>query len=351
MRPATAPLTFTDFPATGFTARVDFGALPDEVVDAERGRRAIGRMMLTSGVFGGESPAGTPDERFEEAIGSIDPADLFGEYKWYVTIVVEKQIEQPDDEVAALAFASSRSMFEIADEAVAETRDALDLLAAIASAVVSERAFATVVLEDRVHLLAAGRAPAGVPVMEAGAVGISMTSTLERIEGRVRVLAELDPRQAAREEWLARAAHWRMQTLREADPWKRYQWAFVGLEILIHKLYARVRDDVASRLRLELPDGDFEAGLPIADLLWTPERAPLTARFAVAATALFPESALEDVQTFRTVKEARDRLSHGSLRSEDELPIASVVGLFGKYVEGAVKQFVFGRAPTTDWEA
>ena len=39
------------------------------------------------------------------------------------------------------------------------------------------------------------------------------------------------------EAWLERDAHWRFQTLLETDPWKRFMWSFVALEVLSLPLY------------------------------------------------------------------------------------------------------------------
>jgi hypothetical protein len=66
--------------------------------------------------------------------------------------------------------------------------------------------------------------------------------------------------------------------------------------------------------------------------------------------ALFPQSATADTDRFRTVKRARDRLAHGSLREEDELPLSEVVDLFDRYLAGALKHVTFGRDATVTWE-
>src|SRR5207253_1725684 len=127
-------------------------------------------------------------------------------------------------------------------------------------------------------------------------------------------------------------------------------WSAVGLEIIIQKLYERFREQIVQRLRLEGSEGVIEAPLPIPELVWADDRTPLLARFAYVAMALYPHSATADTDRFRTVKRARDRLAHGSLREEGELPLSEVVDLFDKYLAGALKHVTFGRDATVPWE-
>jgi hypothetical protein len=135
-------------------------------------------------------------------------------------------------------------------------------------------------------------------------------------------------------------AHWRAQVLLERDPWKRFLWSFIALEVLTHKLYEHVRDDIVGRLGLRTETGQIEHAFPIEEMLWKPDRAPVASKFAMVADALFPDSAVDDATTFRDLKKARDRLSHGASRNEAEVPASQAFELLQKYVTGAVEKLV-----------
>lgn len=353
LRPAGVPLAYPGFPSAGWSAWIDFGPVPDEIIEAERGRRAIGREMLR-GLFGAEdAPGAAPAERVAAAYDEIDPEELFGDFNWYVTLAVSRTLDVAEDSLGPGDFAFTRDAFELESDALQLGRDGLDLLCAVASAIVEPRLFRTVARDDRVLFHAEGRRPAGVPVITPGGVDLLVTAgeeSLARLGRRLAVLSAVDFSAATQEAWLTRISHWRVQVLTETDPWKRFLWSAVGLEIVTQKLYEGFREQIVQRLRLEGSEGVIDAPLPIPELVWADDRTPLLARFAYVAMALFPQSATADTDRFRTVKRARDRLAHGSLRDEAELPLSEVVDLFEKYLAGALKHVTFGRDATVPWE-
>lgn len=353
VRPEGAPLTFAGFPRPEWSASIDFGPVPDEVIEAERGRRAIGREMLR-GLFGAaDAPGEGPAERVAASYNEVEPAELFGDFNWYVTLRVSRAVDVADDSLGPGDFAFTREASELESEALNVGREALDLLCAVASAIVEPRLFSTLARDDRVLFYAEGRRPAGVPVITPGGIDLLVTAgeeSLAKLRRRLSVLGAVDFRAATQEAWLTRMSHWRVQVLIETDPWKRFLWSAVGLEILTQKLYERFRMPIVERLRLESSEGIIAGLLPLSEIIWPEERAPLVAKFAFVAMTLFPESAADDTAHFRNVKRARDDLAHGSLREEEQLPLTQVVSLFGRYVEGALKHLTFGQPPTTPWE-
>lgn len=350
LRPDGAPILFTGYPDDLSSARIDFGPVPDDVAKAELGRRILGRVML--GVLGAEYDGMTPDEKFAAAAEEFGPDPPYAEFNWYSTLVVSRELDVPETDMNLSSFAFVDDAFAVADEARAHAKDALDVLTTIASTVVDPRAFDELVLDDRVHLFAPGKHPAGVPIMTVSAAGAATrgTESVERLERRLRAFSSVDTRGALREVWLTRTSHWHVQALLEADPWKRFLWSFVGLEVLTNKLHDHFRDDVIARLRLEQEGGVIDSPLPLDALAWSSDRAPLAARFAIVAVALFPESASDDTARFREIKIARDRLSHGSLREESDLPVSAAMGLLAKYLDGAIKSLMFQVPADTEWE-
>jgi hypothetical protein len=147
-------------------------------------------------------------------------------------------------------------------------------------------------------------------------------------------------------------AHWRSQVLIETDPWKKFLFTFIGLEILTHKLFDQFRDPLVERLRLASSKDEIEtASLPLAELILEPSRAPLRARFALVAIELYPETAADDTRRFAEAKTARDELAHGSLQSEAQLPIGMIEELFKRYLDGALKRLLLNLPASASWDA
>jgi hypothetical protein len=136
--------------------------VPDELIEAERGRRAIGREMLR-GLFGAaDAPGDAPPDRVAASYDEIDPAELFGDFNWYVTLAVSRTFDVADDSLGPGDFAFTRDAFDLESEVLPIGREALDLLCAVAAAIVEPRLFSTVAREDRVLFYVEGRRAAGV---------------------------------------------------------------------------------------------------------------------------------------------------------------------------------------------
>ena len=349
-RPAGAPLRFSDFPAAGEEVVIDLGPVPDEIIEANRVRRGIGGAMLS--VLGGGGEALTFQERVDRALSEGVGVDDLEQREWYVTVTVSRVVEVPDELVTDTDFAFVHPRSALADEFVAYAKSHLDAVVTIASTIIDPRVFGEVVLDDRVLIFIEGKRPGGFPVMR-GSANLSVTrggESVDQLQRRIDLLRGTDLAELA-SSGLASVAHWRVQALQETDPWKRFSWTFLGLEILTHKLSVRLRQTFLDRLALRVAgDQRIDDELPLDEVVWRPERMPLKARFAVVASILLPESAREDTETFGELKDVRDGVAHGTVRSESELPNSACETLFEKYLAGAIKHVIFGVSASIAWE-
>ena len=303
-------------------------------------------------VFGGGGEVVSAREEVERILAEYGDDPLVAEHSSYVTLRHQREIEVNDEEVADWDILFLSSHFDIDEEARSYARPCLDLVATIISTV-EPRAFANLVLDDRVLLFAEGKRPSGITVSKVSAElsVIRGGQSVAELTQRLSLLAGIDPGHAANQEWLHRIAHWRVQALVENDPWKQFLWSFLALEILANKLFDVFHDSIVKRLRLVNEAGQLLTdGLPLGELVWDVARMPLQARFALVAAELFPDSAADDVARFRTAKKARDRLSHGSLRSEDELPRAVTQELLETYLTGSLKRLLLNIPARAPWD-
>lgn len=325
-RPRGAPIRFLAFPDSRCNAVVDFGPVPSDIAAAEKGRRALGVVMLRA--LTGQLAADSPDEALNSVFAELSEESLFGNFSWYTSLVISRDLELADDQVAPTSFVIPVDLNQIAAEQISLAKPALDVLTTVAATIVDHQIFDRIVLDDRVLLFADGKRPSGVPVLSTPPVTLNLKHGSEGarlLSARLASFSVMDPRAASNERWLEMTAHWRVQGLVESDPVKLFLWSFFGLEILIHQLYERM-----------VVDGNVRS---------------LGDRFASVAQVMFPDSHADDDQRFREIKKARDLLSHGSLRDLSTLPGAQTAGLFAKYLDGATKRLLFGTSATDSWEA
>jgi hypothetical protein len=346
--PPGSPVIFDDFPSAGESVTLHFGAVPADTVEANRVRMAIASVALNS-LFGGGPTGG---DAVTARLSEMGDDDLMGDYDWYVTLALARHVEVPDQSIADVEFLWMRDAHRLAEPLQEYARPTLDQLATLAASIVDGSVFEHLVLDDRILLSAEGKRASGVPVFTAGGIDAHVRrgeESLRQLDKRLEVLRGVDVASAAQAGWLTRVAHWRMLALTETDPWKRFLWGIFCLEILTHKLYE------AHRPALQQSERGFRRVRKLVArwLFWlrTEPLPPVTlrARFSVVAGALFPEDSADDVRDFSRVKKARDRLSHGNLRDEAELPQGDLSRLLQKYFEGAVKRHLLGVPASSPW--
>lgn len=353
LTPSNTPITFANFPRRRERVAVFFGSVPPDVIEAERTRRALWRVLLLRLVDEGRS--GEIAAVVDEILADMGDHPSFKEHGWYVTLVHSREIKIPDESVIDSDIVFFKDAYRQEEDLARYARDALDLAAAVTATIVDPNAFSFLVHDDKVLLHAEGKRSSGIPRIEVGLGAVSVgrgAESVERLGKRLDVLAAVDPNRFAGSSWIARFAHWRLQALAESDPWKRFLWGCFALEILTHKLYDQYRPALAARLGLVdeggvtlLPDA-----LPTDSLLWDSERAPLKARFAVVAASLLGTSAKEDVEAFGEVLKARGELAHGAIREANQLPQHRLDSLLVRYSDAALKAEL-GRDPASPWES
>jgi hypothetical protein len=335
-----------DFPAPGERASIYLGAPHEETLTGIRVRRAIGTLILSW--LSGRVEEGTQSEpAIERALEQDKEAPKPEDFHWWVTVIIERDIQLPDatlNEHNRYVWVASREALSAAEEFGAYAAPYLDLLATYASTVVSPSLFERVV-DEGVFFVAAGREPFGWPELTASGEGNVIRPLealdLPRLERVLRAAAAALP---AAHSWLRQIKTWRLAALKERDPWKKFQWTFLALEILANKLSDRFRKEVLDQLQLR-GQGDASPSPAMDALVWGKERMPLQAKFALVALALSPATAADDVVTFGRIKKARDDLSHGQVDDPEVFPQQEAASLLERYLAAAVDRLLPGPPP------
>ena len=332
------PIPGSPFEGAGFPERcsrceVHFGAVPSCIREQIRDRDALAQAIL-SRVFGGETLS--LNDAAERIAGVNAPRD-YAEHNFYVTIVLDNGVELPDEALHEDARTwIDLSRLETYDRRLrSQGAQALDVVTAYLAPIVDPGIFRELVEQDRFYFLPPdGRPCVFYPNFQMGTASLSVARGAQSFPGeRVRDLLAGLGRHAWQEHVaLGRALTWYAKAMTTADRWRRFEATVFALEVLTNKLGESLRPALVESLRgagtmFSLPASVVDA------TLWQSERMPLTARFAIVAATLSPETSEQDVEIFARVKAARDRLSHGQVFDEDELPAADAESLLQRYTD------------------
>jgi hypothetical protein len=254
----------------------------------------------------------------EEALREED-ARAARQPNWYVSVVVEQDIDLQEGFVPDRKYlwVDVAKAMELEAGLRSHASPHLDVLATCVSTVIASDFFEEVVVDDRVFFSAPGRDSFGLPSFSVGAVGVIMERPLEslaltELERRLHGAAKL-PR--GKHQSLDTVARWHLAAIAERDPWKRFFWSFLALEVLTHRLFAIL--DTPTEGRMDLAD-----------------------RFELVALRLFPDRAASDLADFRRGKKARDDLAHGRPREADRLPVMAVRSLLERYLAAGLQYWI-----------
>lgn len=326
-------LVAPDFPTAGDRGVAWLGAVPEWLPEIRWKRAAIGH-ALRRAMFGA-TEGKSVSELIEERLAS-DPLPTFQEQGWYVTVAVEREVEigvaQPGG--PELIWVEVEDVEPLLEALRDEFAGPINLLAAtIEDTLGIPGLFEQVILEDHLCFFHEDRPPLSIPQLEfhAGALSVKKSGTeaaLADLRQRVTALGSTWPEARA----LERAVHWYLAALQSRNRWNRFQWAFLALEILTHKLASRHYSRVVKRVSFDAGDGGGTVRQSLGSLVPPLERLTLAPRFAIVALGLSPSTAEEDLATFASAKKARDDLAHGQITDPAELPDTGALSLVRRYL-------------------
>jgi hypothetical protein len=337
------PIILKDSPSDGEVVEVLFGEPHKLNFEAHRRKTALANVILDM-TFGRRitiSDEYTFDDAIRDQLANEHTVPVPKSYSWYVTISLQRDIEVNDQFITKSEF----PLAKIPDETkFREFRNYatpyINQIASIISTVLGAEFFENVLFDEVLFSSANGivtRLPELQDFKMSGRMSVSRP--IESFDGAgLRALLTSERLQRyAKNGWLDSVVYWHSATLNEPDHWKAFQYAFLSLEILIHKvnnrLYSSVRDSFVFKQR----DGELMLGLPMADLFGSEERLSLVAKFCIVALGLSPGTADADIQAFKSAKDTRDKFSHGNIRDESDLPLHAVRDLSTRYLEAVFR--------------
>lgn len=345
------PLTLEPLHLTGDAnparALVYFGEPVPWVLEAFQIRRIIGRWWLNTTFRGMPLPT-DPDTAIAEEISQINLGESWHD-PWYVTIVVEQDIDVTDSGITDYQYVwLVDDIWERASRFQMIAVPHIDRLALLASTAMSIAAFEKVVIEDHVYFAAPGRRTFGLPEPRMSA-RLQVSRPLhsldeEALERRLHAALDLTPSDLG---WLDRVTPWLLAGLREEDPWKAFMQLFTGLELLHEGLVKRYYDRVVGSGCVHGSDLASLKSTPVLAALLNRKQTKISSRrdlsqqgeFAVIALALFPLDADADFETFVRIKRLRNDVSHGDRTfAETTFPVSDLRKLLTRYLDAAIQE-------------
>lgn len=325
--PPGSPVEVSAFPKRGWTTTIWLGAPVPWILDAEGFAQAALRTFFTGELGRAQNADPVALQRLTELRESLGPTGKEG--RWWVTIVCEQQVDVPDDEWLDRPFiwVSPRVTDGMASEARTKTSRAIDVLAGFVASTMPN-AITGAPLFDRVFMRSGTRQP--FPLLTPGAFPPSVhvsSSVPVDASGLGRAMRGLRPVL----DRLESSFYWWARSIEEPDDWRRFQFQYLALEILVAKMEQVAKRAVLPTLRV----GDGAAGVVPPQLLG--ERLTPAISFALVALMLSPKTAADDSDTFASLKSTRDRASHGGVTIGETLPTAVAGALLARYLSLAVR--------------
>lgn len=337
--PCGKPIVLKDCPLKAESVEILLGEEPTNLFEAHRRKTALANVILDA-TFGRHivlSDEYTLDDAIGDQMQNTVTVPVPMTSDWYVTILIEREVELEAEQFVNGEFPLIRLPETIKRSAFRDyTKLHLDYIASILSTVLGTEFFESVILDEVLFVGPGGivtRIPEQGDFKMSGR--LSVAKPIESLDciGLYDLLSDDRMRVCAKDHYLESAIHWYAAMLIETDPWKAFQYAFLALEILTHKMSKRLYNSVRDCFEFKQQDGEPLSELPITELFGNEERLSLLTKFCIMALGLRPREVKNDVSKFKAAKKARDKFSHGEIRDETELPLHSLRELCLNYFE------------------
>jgi hypothetical protein len=337
-------LSLKDFPKKGYDSHILLGAPSEIILRANKIARALGMAILMRLVGGSAGNKLDLDKEIQKKIISPDNSFARSDHNWYITITSERIVEIPDsqNQGSEYLWIAPEPALELEKKHEVDLKENLDLLTTYLSTHFKQSFFKTLIVEDRLILLAKGKKPLGLPQWGVGNASVSITSTMEslKLDKLHELLTMLRDASEAQHERLKTVKHWRIASLQESDRWKQFQWGFLALEVLTNKLCASLYGSVTESVVLSKDGTDDSAKIAMKSIVIEKGKMSLRSRFAVVALGLSAPSADADMKKFVELKKARDQIAHGHILQPDDLPLVSLNNLLDRYLSLATHYYL-----------
>ncbi len=348
--PSAKPLVISNYPQANEKSEIILGEFPKDYEIAFQARKAFVRSLADSFII--QANREGEDNVFDDYIQkTIETSELkVSEEDWncYITFIIDKEIEIEDEYIKNRKYLwlNARIATQLKEEFHQYCQLYLDRLTSLGIIVFGEDIISNIVVEDEIFC-APDKMPFSQFEIKGGEASISLE--LDPIEEKLdqktieNLLNNFCKLSSRVHKFFDSARHWYLAAEKETDPWKRFMWGFLVMEILASKISNQLYDHVMGSLTIEYDaidnddDRKIEPWISLKELYPPKDRLNLTQKFTIMAIGLKSKTILKDIEAFKKIKKSRDRLSHGDLKNESELPLHEFLPLLRRYFVEAIK--------------
>ncbi|MCE7011824.1 hypothetical protein LWC34_54770 [Kibdelosporangium philippinense] len=241
-------------------ATVSMGDVPEDILDAHGRSSSVLRYFI---------------DRSCEIERKDPPVDWVSKETAYICLGVKFSVDLPVRDGAegeAYAWYEYLEAEKVIEGATSKARDLLDEMSLIVLVKFGREIVARQIFDSRAYIIADGKPSQPVPIFRAGrAVAIRINSPETLPFGELEKLTVDDFRYNPAAVSIGR---WMSLGLAESDPFKKFMWGFIGIEVLVKKVVSKNPDIIANKLRFSVDEGEDVAGIAVRELIWP---APSTA--------------------------------------------------------------------------
>lgn len=354
------PFTINNFPDKEWELTCFFGEVPEKIKHVHYSIKGFGLLCIQSLVNAVDSTK-TGQEQLEECIlkAKSEFKDLT-KYKWYTTVVVEKDINIQNFKTDDLAlFSGKETLFEknfvyptaraklfggellVLLNKEKEKLNFPDLFNKVTICLMTEipNSFFSKVIDEGYALIINGTYVIGKTNFTFSA-DLNVNKKYKTLN-QDKIISLIKHKGTSQNDWLKSVSHWYMAMMHEEDKWKKFYFGFICLEILTHKIFKKILQDKQLDVHLKTSEGyDKLVNIPISDVF--PEetnRITIATKFSFVAGILNPEKYSGDKAIFKKCKDVRDKISHGEIITIEELPVVELQTILDSYIQKMITNY------------
>lgn len=334
--PPNNPFELQNYPCQDDITKIYFGKVPDFISETLIIHETLGKSFIQ--MSSGRSLGITGDDLITQTLALNKGKDGFARYGWNITFTIERKINIPLEHIkdnSKYLWLDMGYIGPLSAKFQWECKKYFGELISTLTPTIGEEFLETEIFSYYL-IQSDSRAIFTFPNMDGTCYSYS-PPPMESFDGE-KLQKILDSIQKKDSQDLKSVKHWYLNVLKENDIWKIFLWSFLGLEILSNKYTKNHFHSFIEELQSNNTEHDTSV---VSNFLPEKNRMTMNAKFSIMASRLDKENVTSDSETFKDLAKMRNRLAHGEVIQEKDLPYYKARELFYKYYKLAVDKVIF----------
>lgn len=340
--PKKNPIIMENYPNKGNISKIYLGDLPRDIKEVMIADDVIGKRTISA--LSGNSDSEPLEQKIDKAIQSNINKNIFKSINWLITIEIiisfkiDSKYQKNNRKYLWLDVVHSDRLFSNNKNKIQEK---LNSILGVITPEIGEEFFQKIIKESHFFTSQNKELSFYTFPMPQTSMSVSSSKPMSRLKTQclienLNILQMLENNDL---KFLKNIQHWYLNTLNESDSWKVFLWSFWGLEVLSKYYSKKHYKDIFDEVEEFKNENSFS---PIILQSLLPQRNQgnlnLKASFSIMTAILAKEDSIEDIALFQEVSKVRNKISHGDIVLESELPEYKTQQLFYKYYKLTIQK-------------